>query len=143
MTTRRRMPHGLTVCLGLCAALAGGVLAPGAGGQTEQTVEITIHNYTFVTKQAPLQLNVPTVISIKNEDQVRHDFGSLVFQRTMTRVEHDGVIGYGRGVDGVFLDPGREATIRFTIERPGRYEFRCSIHPDMKGELLLLSAGAV
>jgi plastocyanin len=33
--------------------------------------------------------------------------------------------------------------IRFTIENPGRYEFRCSIHPKMRGELLLLNVGAV
>jgi plastocyanin len=41
------------------------------------------------------------------------------------------------------LDPKRDAVIRFNMERPGRHTFRCSIHPNMKGELLLLSAEAV
>jgi plastocyanin len=41
------------------------------------------------------------------------------------------------------VDPKREAVIRFNMERPGRHEFRCSIHPNMKGELLLLSVEAV
>lgn len=119
-----------------------GLLSP-AGAATEQVVEVTIRDNTFITNQAPLQLNVPTVIVVHNEDSVRHDFGSTLFQRSMTRVESEGVIPYGRGIDGVYLDGGTEASIRFTIERPGRFEFRCSIHPEMKGELLLLTAGSV
>ena len=39
------------------------------------------------------------------------------------------------------LDPQRDAAIRFNLERPGRYTFRCSIHPNMKGELLLGTEG--
>lgn len=126
--------------LGSCLSLA--VLAP-VSAQQEQRIEVTIKDFAFVTRQIPLMLDVPTLITIKNEDAVRHDFGSAVFQRSMTRVESGGVISYGRGVEGVFLDPGRETAIRFTIERPGKYEFKCSIHPNMKGELLLLSVGAV
>lgn len=124
-----------------------GILAFGflvqADALTEQLVEVTIKDFTFVTKQVPLRLNVPILISLRNEDQVRHDFGSPVFQGTSTQVESDGVISYGRGVEGVFLNPTRDAMIRFTIDRPGRYQFRCSIHPNMKGELLLLNVEAV
>lgn len=126
----------------VAAGLLGSLLVP-AGAQTEQVVEVTIKDSTFLTKQAPLQLNVPTLILVRNTDDVRHDFGSTMFQRTMTRAEIDGVIPYGHGIEGVYLDPGKEASLRFTIERPGRFEFRCSIHPQMKGELLLLTAGTV
>jgi plastocyanin len=87
--------------------------------------------------------DAPTVIEIRNEDDVRHDFGSIVFQNTETQVESDGVIAYGQGVAGLFLDPGRRASVRFTIQRPGQYEFRCSIHPNMRGELLMLNIGSV
>lgn len=111
--------------------------------QTDQRVEVIIKGFTFVTSQVPLQLSAPTVITIRNEDAVRHDFGSVVFDGTPTQVDGGGVISYGRGIGGVFLDPDRTAHIRFTIDRPGRYEFRCSIHPDMKGELLLMNVGAV
>ena len=114
-----------------------------AGAQSEQRVEVKIKDYTFVTNQVPLMPDAPTVIEIRNEDDVRHDFGSIVFQNTHTQVENDGVIAYGRGVAGLFLDPGKRASVRFVIERPGRYEFRCSIHPNMRGELLLLNIGAV
>lgn len=127
-------------------ALAGGLALaalPSADAQHEQIVEVTIKDYTFVTKQAPLQLSAPTVIVIRNADAVRHDFGSTLFQGSMTRVETDGVTSYGTGIGGLYLDPDRQAAIRFTIEKPGKYKFQCSIHPEMKGEILLLSVNAV
>ena len=68
---------------------------------------------------------------------------SFMFEGIPTQIEKDGVIVYGRGLSGVFLDPKRDASIRFNMSRPGRHEFRCSIHPNMKGELLLLSVEAV
>jgi plastocyanin len=112
--------------------------------QSEQAVEVTIKDFTFlISKQAPLRLGLPTVIYIRNEDVERHDFGSTMFEGLLARIEKDGVIAYGRGLGGVMLDPKRDATIRFNMERPGRYTFRCSIHPNMQGELLLLSAEAV
>lgn len=111
--------------------------------QSEQIVEVVIKDSTFITKQSVLRLGLPTTISIKNQDGQRHDFGSTMFEGISTRIEKDGVIVYGRGLGGVMLDAKRDAVIRFNMERPGRHTFRCSIHPDMKGELLLLSAEAV
>ena len=124
------------VCL---AWIYGGVVL----GQSEQVVEVTIKDYRFITKQSTLRLGFPTVIKVRNEDAERHDFGSTMFEGIPTQIEKDGVIVYGRGVGGVFLDPKQEATIRFDMTRPGRHVFRCSIHPTMSGELLLLSAEAV
>ena len=111
--------------------------------QSEQRIEVTIKEFTFVTKQVPLRLGVSTVISIQNEDAERHDFGSAMFEGIPTKVESDGVSSYGKGIDGVLLDSKRRAVIRFTMDRPGRHEFRCSIHPNMKGELLLMTVEAV
>lgn len=113
-----------------------------ARSQQEQVVEVTIKDFTFITKQGPLLLGLPTVIKVKNEDAERHDFGSTMFEGILTKIEKDGVIVYGRGLGGMLLDSKREAVIRFNMERPGRYTFRCSIH-DIKGELLLLNAEAV
>jgi plastocyanin len=111
--------------------------------QSEQVVEVTIKDSTFVTKQSPLRLGFPTTIKITNGDGQRHDFGSTMFEGIPTRIEHDGVIVYGRGVGGVMVDPKRQAMIRFNTTRPASHKFQCSIHPDMKGELLLLSVEAV
>ena len=118
-------------------------LSPPILAQSEQQVIVTIKDFTFQTTQMPLQLHMPTVIYLKNDDNVRHDFGSEVFQDSYTQVKAVNSITYGQGIGGVFIEPGGNISIRFTIERPGRYEFRCSIHPGMKGEILLMSTGAV
>lgn len=129
-----------TVLSVVCVAwMYGGILL----AQSEQTVDVTIKDYKFVTKQSTLRLGFPTVIKVRNEDAERHDFSSTMFEGIPTQIEKDDVIVYGRGVGGVFLGPKQEATIRFDMTRPGRHVFRCSIHPTMSGELLLLSAEAV
>ena len=111
--------------------------------QPEQQVEVRIKDFEFRATQMPLHLNAQTVIHVVNEDTVRHDFGSTIFHNTNTRVESAGVLAYGNDVGGAFIEPDHEATFRFVIHESGRYEFQCSIHPDMKGEILLLSAGTV
>lgn len=123
-----------------CFVLA---LCTQGGAQAEQRIEVTIKDFAFITKQIPLRLGVATVIQITNLDQERHDFGSTMFEGILTRVESGGIVSYGRGIGGLFLDAKKGAVIRFTMERPGRHEFRCSIHPNMKGELLLLNVEAV
>jgi plastocyanin len=126
--------------LAACFILA---LCSQGGAQAEQRIEVTIKDSVFITKQVPLRLGVATVITITNQDQERHDFGSNMFEGILTRVESNGIVSYGRGIGGVFVDGKKSALIRFTMERPGRHEFRCSIHPNMKGELLLLNVEAV
>jgi len=134
------------LCFSLIVGLSGGVWWEGGNlglAQSEQVVEVTIKDFKFVTKQGPLRLGVPTVIKVRNEDAERHDFSSAMFEGLYAQIERDGVIVYGRGLSGVFLDPKREAIVRFDLSRPGRHEFRCSIHSTMSGELLILSTEAV
>ena len=140
MTRRWGMTGSLMVAVMGIVCVWGS--APVAS-QSEQVVEVMIKDFTFITKQGPLRLGFPTTIKITNGDRERHDFGSVMFEGIPTKIEQNGVIVYGRGVGGVMLDPKRDAVIRFNMERPGSHTFRCSIHPDMKGELLLLSAEAV
>lgn len=142
MAMQTDRPWTWCLVLGLTVAVGWNTAGP-LFAQTEQVVEVTIKDFKFVTKQGTLQLGFPTVIKVRNEDAERHDFGSTMFEGLPTQVEKDGVIVYGRGVGGAFLDPKRDATIRFNMSRPGRHEFRCSIHPGMTGELLLLNVEAV
>lgn len=114
---------------------------PSVLAQSEQQIVVNIRNYTFETTQMPLQLHLPTVIHLRNTDDVRHDFSSEVFDGSHTRVEALNAISYGKGIRGVYIEPGGDIAIRFTIEKPGRYQFKCSIHEGMKGEILLMSAG--
>ena len=140
MTHRLGWTGGFVVVMMGILGLGG---SSPAESQSDQAVEVVIKDFRFITKQGPLRLGLPTVIKITNEDAERHDFGSTMFEGIPTRIEGNGVIVYGRGLGGVMLDPKRDAVIRFDMERPGRHTFRCSIHPNMKGELLLLSAEAV
>ncbi len=119
----------------------GGTLISQA--QSQQEVKVTIEGYKFHTSQMPLQLHADTIIHVKNLDNVRHDFGSQMFLNTLTQVTSDGVVTYGKGVEGAFVDPGKEASFRLTMDQVGRFQFQCSIHPDMKGEVLLLIIDAV
>ena len=138
--TARHCPLSKTV---LSIMLGGALFLPQALAQSEQQVIVTIKDFAFQTTQMPLQLHMPTVIHVTNDDDVRHDFGSDVFDGSYTQVESLGSIAYGKGVGGAFIEPKGSVSIRFAIERPGRYEFKCSIHPGMKGEILLMSVGAV
>jgi hypothetical protein len=121
--------------------LWGGISLSDA--QFQQEVNVTIEGYTFLTTQTPLQLHTDTMIHIKNMDTVRHDFGSAMFLNTLTQVEGNGIVTYGKGVEGLFIDPGQEASIHLILDHPGRFQFQCSIHKDMKGEILLLIVDAV
>ena len=121
----------------------GVTLIPQVTAQSEQVVVVSIKDFAFQATQMPLQLHMPTVIHVTNNDDIRHDFGSEIFRGTYTQVEAPGAITYGRDIGGVFVEPNGSLSIRFSIERPGRYEFQCSIHPKMKGEILLMSAGSV
>jgi len=143
-TTNAAKPGGVwwTHALALSGCLMIGFLTQTAA-QTEQRVDVRIRDFTFMATQAPLRLNIPAVIAIRNEDGERHNFESAMFQGIATEVEAGTVVAYGRGISGIFLDANGSAVIRFTVKRPGRYEFRCSIHPQMKGELLLLNIQAV
>ena len=121
--------------------LFGGTFLSNA--QSQQEVNVTIEGYAFRTSQMPLQLHADTIIRVKNLDNVRHDFGSQMFLNTLTHVESNGVVTYGKGVEGAFLDPGQEASFRLVLDQTGGFQFQCSIHPEMKGEILLLIVNAV
>jgi len=136
---RRRGPMFGALILGIL--LVGGAFLSNA--QSQQEVNVTIEGYKFQTSQMPLQLHTDTIIRVKNLDNVRHDFGSQMFLNTLTHVESDGVVTYGKGVEGAYVNSGKEATFRLTLDQVGRFQFQCSIHPDMKGEILLLIVDAV
>ncbi len=141
MNTILKAPFRRMILITAGFLLVGGSYLSTA--QTQQVVDVTIEDYKFHTSQMPLQLHADTIIAVKNLDQVRHDFGSQMFMNTLTHVESNGVVTYGKGVEGAYVNPGKEATFRLVLDRTGRFQFQCSIHPDMKGEILLLTVDAV
>ncbi len=141
MTIMRFLPISFFLVLSLIVLTLGDLSS--LNGQAQQHVNVTIEGYTFRTTQMPLQLHTDTIITVKNKDNIRHDFGSQMFMNTLTHVQNGGVVTYGKGIEGALVDPGEEASFRLMLDHPGRFQFQCSIHPDMKGEILLLTVDAV
>jgi plastocyanin len=110
-----------------------------AQAPSDQRVEIVIRDYAFeVMRPAPVRPGLPTVLILRNQDIVRHGFTSQMLMGMLVHGEGEGVGTYGKGVEGFYIDPGKTLVIRFTNDRPGKYAFRCDLHPNMKGELYAL-----
>jgi plastocyanin len=110
-----------------------------AQSPSDQRVEIVIRDYGFeVMKGAPVRPGLPTVIILRNQDIVRHGFTSQMLMGMLVHGDGEGIAAYGKGVEGFYIDPGKTLVIRFTNDRPGKYAFRCDLHPNMKGELYAL-----
>ena len=105
----------------------------------EQRVEIIIRNFEFLlTQHGGLQFGVPTVLILHNQDIIRHGFTSPMLQGLLVHLEGEGITAYGKGMEGFYVDAGKTLVIRFTTDREGRYEFRCDLHPQMRGRSLFL-----
>ena len=141
----RNLARSLTYVLVVVALSAVGILSiqlnrtslaqpPG-----DQRVEIVIRDNAFeVMKPAPVRPGLATVIILRNQDIVRHGFTSQMLMGMLVNGEGEGIAAYGKGVEGFYVDPGKTIVIRFTNDRPGKYNFRCDLHPNMKGELYAL-----
>ena len=119
------------------------VSSSGGAAPEPAKVEIVIRNFTFEFQGGALRPNEPGTILLKNLDKVRHGFTSPFLEEQDVRVESGGVTTYGKGIKGVYIDPGETLEIHFIPARPGSFAFRCDIHPNMKGELLMLSVEGV
>ncbi|RMH35858.1 MAG: hypothetical protein D6690_07755 [Nitrospirae bacterium] len=105
----------------------------------EQRIEILIQNSEFVlTQPRGMQLGLPTVIILRNQDIIQHGFTSPMMVGMFIKGEAEGMTAYGKGIEGFYVNPDKTLVLRFTPERQGRYEFRCDLHPNMKGEVFLM-----
>lgn len=107
--------------------------------QQEQRIEILIQNSEFVlTQPRGMQLGLPTVIILRNQDIIEHGFTSPMMVGMFIQGESEGMSVYGKGIEGFYVNPDKTLVLRFTPERQGRYEFRCDLHPNMKGEVFIM-----
>ena len=138
---RKNLKNGLMgLTLGMvCSTFAADLPQDLLLGVQEQLVEISIRNSEFfLTQRGGLQFGVPTVLTLRNHDIIRHGFTSPMLQGLLVHGEGEGFVAYGRGMEGFYVDAGKTLTLRFTPEREGRYEFRCDIHQKMRGEVSFL-----
>ena len=114
-----------------------------AGIPDEQRLEVLIHDYSFeIIHRTPAALGGDTVIIVRNQDIVRHGFTSPALAHLYLRAEGEGLSSYGKGIEGFYVEPGKTLVIRLVLERSGRLSFHCDLHPEMRGEVVLLDIPA-
>ncbi|MFZ5862466.1 MAG: cupredoxin domain-containing protein [Nitrospirota bacterium] len=119
-----------------------GARSPAAGDEPHQTVDVTIRDSTFKVETRVLRLQAPIRIVLRNTDAIEHGFTSPGLADVDARVEAHGVVTYGRGIKGLYVGPGEEASIIFEPNHAGALKFSCDLHPQMKGELAVLTINA-
>ncbi|MFZ5877330.1 MAG: cupredoxin domain-containing protein [Nitrospirota bacterium] len=134
------------------AAVAATVVAVGAilvatwspvmGDEPHQTVNVTIKDSAFKVETRVLRLQAPIRIVLHNTDAIEHGFTSPGLADVDARVEAHGVVTYGRGIKGLYVGPGETASITFEPTSAGALKFGCDLHPQMKGELAVLTINA-
>lgn len=143
----RRLANRL-LDLGLLAALLVPAFSPAslpvmAAIPDEQRIEVVIHEYNFeLVHRTPARIGGDTIIILRNQDIVRHGFTSSALPQLYLRIEGDGLSAYGKGIEGVYVEPGKTLVVRLVLERSGRLTFHCDLHPEMKGELFFLDIPA-
>ena len=100
--------------------------------------QVTVSGYTLTDE--------PTVVVFRNEDTMVHGFNSSVFKDLNAKVEGDGYLAKGKGPNVYRVDPGKTMMVRFNTkpstnmdEGSKTYAFWCDLHPNMKGEMFVLS----
>jgi plastocyanin len=113
---RRRSSAGAAL---LAAALAAAVLVPGAARAEDATIKID--NFTFAP--ASLTVKAGTTVTWRNEDDIPHTVASSA-----------------RLFKSKALDT--DDSFSFTFKDAGSYEYFCSLHPHMKGTIVVEAGSA-
>jgi len=58
-------------------------------------------------------------------------------QKTRPRAVAEGGVRRGRGVEGLPQQPARERSCSKTFDTAGTFNYHCSIHPSMKGQVIV------
>ena len=87
----------------------------GAAPALAATQTVTINNYTFTP--ATLTVHAGDTVIWTNQDSIPH---------TATALD-------GKSFDSGAIDPG--ASWKFVFTKAGPFNYRCAIHPDMRGAI--------
>jgi hypothetical protein len=110
-------------------------------------IEIIMQDRGFHVKGHSLPDSL-TAIALRNEDTETHGFSSPLFKDVVIRTEGDAIEVKKNGIRSYHVPAGKTATLYFTqmsrvdpstgIRETKQYPFRCDIHPNMKGEFLVV-----
>ncbi len=102
-------------CLAVCVLLFS-VVSAAAGENPKPEQEIRIDNFSFVPQTVTVKAG--TIVTWVNRDDVPHT-----------------VMGTAKEFSSQVLDTGDKYTHTFTT--PGSFEYYCSVHPHMKGKVIV------
>ena len=101
----------------LSTTIASALLATmiNAAPSLAATIAVTISNYTFIP--ATISVHPGDTVIWTNQDSIPH---------TATSID-------GKTFDSGAIDPGD--SWKFEFSKTGKFDYRCSIHPDMHGTI--------
>ena len=126
-------------------ALIGMETVTSVRAEEPKKIEITAKDKEWKVSGYTLK-DAPTEIVVRNEDTVTHGFNSSLFKDAKVTVEGDGQLAKGKGPNVYRVDPGKMMILRLNTkpstgmdEGSATYAFWCDLHPQMKGEMFVLS----
>jgi plastocyanin len=133
------------IALAVGAMLGMGMVAPAIQAEeATKKIEIVAKDKEWKVSGYTLK-DEPTEIVIRNEDTITHGFNSSLFKDLKVKVTGDGYLAKGKGPNVYRLDPGKTMVLHFNKPSTGMdtgsvtYAFWCDMHPNMKGEMFVLS----
>ena len=135
----------VSIALAVGAMLGMGMVASAvSAAEPTKKIEIIAKDKEWKVSGYTLK-DSPTEIVVRNEDTVTHGFNSSLFKDVKVTVEGDGYLAKGKGPNVYRVDPGKKMTLHFSKPEPDTnegsdtYSFWCDMHPNMKGEMFILS----
>lgn len=120
---------------------------PEGGTIDKAKIEIIMQDRGYQVKGHSVPDSL-TVIVLRNQDAETHGFSSPLFKDLVIRTEGDAKEVKKNGIRSYHVPAGKTATLYFSkasrvdpstgIRETTQYPFRCDIHPDMKGEFLVV-----
>lgn len=115
--------------------------------RTPIKIEITMQDRGYDVKGHSLPHSL-TAIVLRNQDTETHGFSSPRFKDLVIRTEGDATEVKTEGLRSYHVPAGKTATLYFTqasyvdpltgYQETIQYPFRCDLHPNMKGEFLVI-----
>lgn len=101
---------------------------PEESGTKVEGILLIAHRNTFNSTNPDIHvtIGVPTRLVVHNEDAVQHDL-------VVDKAENDGITPFNTAIiPGGLNSP----TMAIVTEKPGTYEYYCSLHPQMRGKII-------
>ena len=113
---------------GPTAEPTAGVVATRTGGGEEATIQLSARDIQFDKNTITVQRGSRVVIEFTNHDAVPHNFAAYRSEAATERIF----------VGEIITGPNETVTYEFEAPtEPGRYFFRCDVHPDMTGQFIV------